>query len=694
MNAPFTLGGYLLAGAVYLALTLLLLTRWRGRLQGGLLVLAALMAAVWGAGLAYATTTPNVTRLHLFLFETLQGGTWLVFQSMLLRGGISGPRHGILRNGGIWLPLTIIAAGLSIHYAGRAGWTEATVSIALKYGSLLISLYGLVLTEQVYRNARESQRSALKYLCLGVGGMFAYNLILYSNAILFDQISGPLWSARGYIFAMCAPLIALAAKQTPSWSGGIFVSRQIVFYTATLFGAGFYMVSMALIGYSIRIAGGNWGPAAQLVFIAAAFLVLFVFVLSQTVRSRLRVFISKHFFENKYDYREEWLRLIDTLTSDEDQMPLRKRGIKALADILNAPSGLLWLCSVENNSYDCVAGWNMPRAESIVPANDPLPRFLAGKQWVIDVAECQRHPDRYDSLVLTDRDMGVEQPGYVIPLFHDGLLGFVILHRSASPTELNYEDHDLLKTAGQQIASYLAQEQATEKLAESRQFEAFSKLTAYIMHDLKNVLAQQSLVVENAQKHKSNPEFIDDAIATIKGGLIRMRRVIENLQQGTVGRPLENIELGKLVLQAVSTCADRQPVPKADICDQQLWVRGDRERLLMAVYHGIRNAQDATLKDGHVDVMLESHAAECSIIISDNGKGMDERFIHEHLFRPFDSTKGTRGMGIGAYQMRETVRAIGGDISVTSQIGVGTRFILRLPQGKQVSALNIVQSAS
>ncbi len=243
---------------------------------------------------------------------------------------------------------------------------------------------------------------------------------------------------------------------------------------------------------------------------------------------------------------------------------------------------------------------------------------------------------------------------------------------------LNFEDHDLLKTAGQQIASYLAQEQSTEQLAEGRQFEAYNRLTAYIMHDLKNLIAQQSLVVANAKRHKKNPKFIDDAVATIEGGVTRMRRVIEHLQQSSIDQRQEKVELGKLIMQAVSQCADRQPIPKTHIGDEQIWVRADRERLLMALYHGIRNAQDATGADGEVSVELEPNGANCTIRIIDTGAGMDELFVRERLFKPFDSTKGTQGMGMGAYQIRETVRAIGGEVRVQSELDKGTRLVLEL----------------
>ena len=207
-----------------------------------------------------------------------------------------------------------------------------------------------------------------------------------------------------------------------------------------------------------------------------------------------------------------------------------------------------------------------------IPADASLPIFLKRSGWVIERSEYDRDPERYENLDLTELALNLQHFEFVVPLPHDGeLLGFVSMAEPERTARLNFEDRDLLKTAGSQIASYLAQEIATEQLAESRQFEAFNKLTAYIMHDLKNLIAQQSLVVENAQRHKGNPEFVDDAIETIRGSVARMRRVIEHLQQRSGEHPTQRVELGKLVMRAVSQCAAREPVPRAIVSDQQVW---------------------------------------------------------------------------------------------------------------------------
>lgn len=670
---------YGLAGLVYLVLSVLLLTSFRGRLRGGLLTAAAIVTAAWAFLLAWNVQADGLTASQLLVIEFLHDAAWLVFLSALLSGAVGAAQYWLVRYGGILLVAALLGIGLYQEWNLLANLRGSGSGGTLILGSLLTSLYALVAIEQIYRNARESQRRGLKFLCLGTGAIFAYDLFLYSNAILNGQISDLYWGVRGFIVAMSAPMIAVAAQRSPTWAVGIFVSRQVVFYTTTLFGAGVYLSAIGFAGYYIRNIAGGWGQAAQVVLFAAAVLALFVFLFSTGARRRLRVFISKHFYENKYDYREEWLRLTATLTSLEESLPLRKRAIKGLAQILDSRSGFLWLRSSVSSDYRCVAGWNVQRQGGEIAADSAMANFLRSTGWVIDLTEYRVDSSHYQDVEIKPEEVAPDDAGIIIPLLHDAdLLGFVALSEPSSRPELNFEDRDLLKTAGQQIASYLSQEEATEQLAEGRQFEAFNRFTAYLMHDLKNVIAQQSLVVENAEKHKDNPAFIDDAVDTIKSSVVRMRRIIKHLTQGASDQPQERVELSKLIITSVSQCADRQPEPQAEVSDGPVWVRADRDRLLMALNHAIRNAQDATGHDGDVQVQLSRDDGIGQISIVDNGSGMDAAFVRERLFKPFDSTKGTQGMGIGAYQIRETLKSVGGTLEIDSTEGVGTTLTMTL----------------
>lgn len=680
MNQQIALVGYGLAGTAFAVLALLTLTIWRERIRGSLLPVACAAGALWGWMLAYLSGQADVSGFQILLIEIVHDVVWLVFITSILGGAITATSNWVVRWGGVILGALILLAGIIVELSSPTSSSSALQGLLLILGSIATSLYALVGIEQIYRNARPSQQDGLNFLCLSLGGIFAYDLFVYSNAVVSGQVGTLLWGARGYVVAMCVPMIGVSVSRIASWHKGIFVSRQVVFYTTTLIGSGLYLTAIGFAGHYIKQIGKDWGPAFQIVFLSAAVLGFLVLLLSDQIRAKIRVVVAKHFFERKYDYRAEWLRLIETLTSAEDGLPLKKRAIKSLAQIVNSQSGHLWLVDETAKRYRPVSGWNVQPAEGEIGGTDDFIDFLSSSGWIIDLNELKIDPDRYQHLREDSLPSGITSNAFVIPLQHEArLLGFVTLSKPRTPFTLTYEDYDLLKTAGQQIASYLAQEIGTEQLAESRQFEAYNRFTAFVMHDLKNAIAQQTLVVKNAEKHKRNPEFVDDAMEAIKGSVTRMKRVMSHLQQRTLNQPMQNLDLSKLVLQAESRCSDRNPVPVASVPDEAVPVLANRDRLLMAVCNALRNAQDATKADGRITIDLTKNESDCDIRISDTGTGMDADFVRDRLFRPFDSTKGPVGMGIGAYQIRETVLSYGGDVSIDSAVEKGTTLTLSIP---------------
>lgn len=274
--------------------------------------------------------------------------------------------------------------------------------------------------------------------------------------------------------------------------------------------------------------------------------------------------------------------------------------------------------------------------------------------------------------------LGYAEARMVVPLLEGTeLLGFVVLHEPQSAFEPNFEDRDLLKTVGRHVATHVAQHEADRMLAEHRQFAAYHRLTAFVMHDLKNLAAQLTLVVSNAERHRCNPEFVDDAIGTVANAVRRMERLIEQLhspdEQGAVRRR----PLAELAGLAVERASLRSPVPELQVVSD-LPVRVEAERFVTAVEYLLRNAQEATPSGGTVRVRVDVEGNIAVLSITDTGCGMSRDFVEQRLFAPFDSTKGTKGMGIGAYQAREYVRAAGGSLVVHSAPGRGTTVEIRL----------------
>jgi len=676
-TATWAVLSYGLAAIGFLILSILLLVSWKGRPLGVRLISACGITTLWAAQLTVVALEQSVPILLVFVAEVLRNAAWFWVLAGFARSGL--PRFLVIGIHGVWISLLV--AGLAVPMlVDRTVLAADMVPALLSRGGLLLSLLGLVLLEQLYRNGSQSTRHALRYFVVGVGIIFAYDLFLYSQAELLKALVPNVWMARGFVTVLAVPMIAVAARRNADWSLELFVSRQVIFHTTTFVAVGAYLLLMSVGGYALRIVGGNWGVAAELLFLFGAGAVLVSLLFSEHLRRHLRVFISKHFYRNKYDYRLVWLRFIQTLS--DTQGDVQRTALRAVAQIFNSPDGVLYYLDESGRSYVPVA-----RLEQIAPA-DPegvsvdheLISLLRDRQWIIDLQEYARSPAAYQNIRIPKAITATPRARIVSPMLdNEGLTGFFVLSEPPPPFELNYEDRDLLKTVGRHVATQLAQHQADGKLAQSRQFETYNRLAAFTMHDLKNSIAQLKLVVDNAERHRRNPEFVDDAIATIANTIDRMSRLIEQLGNGPQKASRRLVSLDELVTNAIERCAGRQPVPILHVEGVIPKISADPERLTAVVEHVLRNAQDATAERGSITAWLSSKGESAELSVSDTGHGMDADFLRNRLFNPFDSTKGSKGMGIGAYQARQYVRELGGEVEVRSSPGLGTQFSIRIP---------------
>ncbi len=669
--------GYASVGTLYALLTVLLLTTWRGHRIGVYLILASLASALWGFLLAAQMSMVTLYPSLVAIVEVSRATIWILFLVQLVSQiGISR----LLRF--LAVAICVVFTASVVYQIVRGSLNSfqiANLGATIIPGGLAMALLGLVLIEQLYRNAPTSARWSLEPLVLGVGGIFSYDLFLYSQGVLLNAIDATTWSARGLVNLLFVPLIAIAARRNTDWEMRIFVSRHVVFYSTTLIATGLYLLLMSFGGYLIVRFGGSWGGVAQIVFFAGAVVVLMTLLFSSTLRARLKVFLNKHFFHNKYDYRDEWLRLVSTLASF-DQSSAQDVAIKALAQVVDSPSGAIWVRDSASSVFRSAARMGTADQFPDLAPDDPIIHFIESDMWLVDLDEYKREPERYGNMHLPNWLIDRPSSWLLVPLQSSGiLLGVILLDKAVGPPRLNYEDRDLLKTVGSHIAVHLAQATSDSLLAEARQFEAYNRTTAFLMHDLNNLIAQQSLIVANAEKHKRNPEFVDDAIGTIAGSVERMKRVMKHLKTADKERSLKPTELKFIISAALDRCAADTPVPTLDLNDVDVRLAVNAEEFTMVLAHIVKNAQDACRDDGTVTVTLGHSDDTSSITVVDDGVGMSAEFIRDRLFRPFDSTKGNQGMGIGAYQAREFARKMGGDLTVESVPGQGTRVSITLP---------------
>jgi len=646
-----------------------------------LLSIAVLGNASFNFFVSYAYTSPEHLQ-YIPLLEIFKNGAWFaaILSSLKIGSSAPIPRRFYWLIHGLWMALL----ALNLLLFPKSQTLDLSTNPIYIWNGLLLAILGLVSVEQLYRNT--DQERHVKLLCISAGSIFLYDLYLFAHGLVFKQVDYDLWYARGAISGTSALLLTIGLitfLNSPVQRTSLSISRPIVFYTTSLTTAGFFLSLMAAGGYYIKLYGGTWGNILQVVLIFSACVAIVVIFVSRTIRTRLSVVIDKNFFHHKYDYRTEWLRLIHYLSLPSDEGDFHKRAIKAVASTFKSPGGCIWADN-DSGGYWPVASHNLelPNMDITEQKDTDFCRALRDQEWVFSPGADSENQTSNMNEMLPGWVYEIPNLWIILPLINDDeLIGFMGLANPPLETQLTWEDLDLLKTVGRQVSSYIARHASAEQLVESKQFDAYNKLTAFVMHDLKNLIAQQALVVENAAKHKENPAFIEDAIDTIDNSVKRMNNLLQKLQQkDQAGSPaVGKIDLNKILVDACKKCHDRHPIPSLRLADAAPKITVDRDHFEMVMVHLIKNAQEATNKDGFIDITLSVTDSSVKIEVEDNGEGMSQQFIKERLFKPFDTTKSGKGMGIGVYQAREFIKSLGGGFSVESTLGEGSLFILQIP---------------
>lgn len=670
--------GYAAAALGYFALLLLLFTGRTSGIAKYLLVAATLTSCLWAV--SHVSLLGWQTHVsHFFTADAIRQWIWVLFLAACLRADFSSFKEIVLR------PITLSLLILPSIAIGMA--LTSPVPYLWQYSlHTLIALQMLIVLELVYRQAGE-QKWAYKPLVLFLGAMSLWDFVTYANATMINQIGENYINARGYIYLALLPFLILAIRRISYWGVTIFVSRDVVLHSTLLLVAGGYLFLMALVGYLVKFLGGSWSYPLQFVLVGVSLILLVSLFLSHNFRTKIKVFITKHFYANQFDYRVEWVKLTDILS--EQQASLNEVYHTALSGMLQAveyESGVL--LKLNKNGWQQVSTISAGEKRDFDASTMPLlEAFFEQKAWIIDIGELRVKPYQYDELL--DKAYFIDHFEYqlVIPIFRqEQLWGMALLDAEQEHVKsLNWELRDYINAMTAQVSNFIFQFEGAQALAENAQFAAFSRMSAFVLHDLKNVMAQIDLILANAQQHKSNPEFIDDTFETLEHTKSRMDKMLKQLTEKKTSEGQRQLQtnIGDVLKTVIEQrCQSFQPLPLLH-CGSDLLVQIDTEKFANVMYHLISNAQQATDDNGHVNVGASSHSqsgkAYVQVTISDNGEGMSDDFIATRLFKPFDTTKGNAGMGIGAYDAKNFIEQIGGTISVESDIGQGTVFTLNIP---------------
>lgn len=538
---------------------MLAISRTQSRYKTSLLVASALTSLWAGATFVFLIASEQSATLSFAAdtFEAARTIAWMAAIAIVIYFAYGKRIEQIFA-----ATLLAATAASSLYLFGAQSYVLAT-GIALDQelmrfdyiARVILAVCGLLLTENLFRNSGDDARWAVKALCFGVGTIFAYDFLLYAEAALFGRVDMELFTARGLVNTLAAPLIVLAAVRSRTWPIDLHVSRNLVFHSATLLGAGGYLIVISGASFYFTSSDGPLGTSFRILFLAAAAITLALLLASASIQARVKDFITRNFFSYRYDYRTEWLKFIDAISTSSAQLGIPDRIIRAIANIVESTDGALWVYRDEDRAYQPVANWNMGEVLPSISADDPFVQELLTSGAIVDLATGERDGRAVEAAIQAPDWLARHPRAWLaLPLVHRGQMAAIaILGRRRVAAKLTWEDLELLKTATRQAASYAAEEQAGIALARARRFEDFNRQFAFVVHDLKNLSGQMSLILKNADRHGDNPEFQKDVLATISDSVERMHTMLQQLRDGR--RKAEAVltcDLGQVVADRAS----------------------------------------------------------------------------------------------------------------------------------------------
>jgi putative PEP-CTERM system histidine kinase len=669
MTATVILWGHALAALLFAGLALSQLRDGAVSVPRTAFVAALGVTALWALAVAGIGSPDLTTRVA----ESLRNIAWLAFMLALLRrdAGARRDRSVTMIYGVVAL---VAAAGIVLSLVQASVGADlvqgiATVRILLR---MMVALGALVLVHHLYSVVAPGARGGIRLVVVGLAAMWLTDLSLYTTTYLSGFWSQELIAVRGLVMVAIVPMLAIAVHRNGDWT--LKLSRTVTWQSLSLVALMAYAAITVIAISAIDAFGGSYARLVQTAFVFGSAAALLTLLSSPAIKAWLRVMVAKHLFNHRYDYRAEWTRFTDTLgTPGEGAAPLEERIVKAVADVTDSPAGLLLVA--DGVSLSLGTAWNWDGSTPGVIAGEALTEFLARGGRIVELDTVRAGEAAPAELAAVPQWM-LDAPAAwaIVPLVHlNQLIGAILLARPPIDRSLDWEDFDLLRIAGRQVASYLAEARAHEALADARRFDEFNRRFAFIMHDVKNLVSQLTLVARNAERHADNPDFRADMIATLKDSVGRMNDLLARLSQHNSGRVEEPVavELMPIVERVTRRRGASHPIAVSGKRDAV--AVADPARLEQALGHLIQNAIEASARGEPVGVVVGASTIE----VIDTGAGMSASFVRDRLFRPFVSTKES-GFGIGAFEARQVVQAMGGKLDVRSREGEGTRFTIVL----------------
>ena len=635
---------------------------------------AAALTAAWGASAALSSWALAPNAVPETLAALSDGGWYALILAVLYYLG-QDRTH--------WRVTAALTAVLvAIHVAFVALKLDAGLVAGVRLDSRVTGLaelcIGFVLLDNMMRNLDQDRFWSAKHLGIGLGAVLFFQALVLTPELLTNSVSSAMTMARPLVYLLVMPLFVVSAIRSPGLELRVHSSRKIVFQTTALIAIGIVLQGTAIAAYYLRTRGGDNGTVLAILLGFGSIVGFAVVLASRTVRSRVATFINENFFSYKYDYRLEWQNFIRAVSQwDDDNVPLGV--LRTMAELVDSPGGGLWVWRERWNRFMPVAHWSLNCDLSPIAANDELVRALTDEGCAfLDLTLENGEPS---SVAWRQRFPG---SWLVVPFrYRSSVAGFALINRPRSERTLTWEDRNLISLVALQLAAYLVQQETAQALMDARQLEQFNKRFAFILHDTKNAIGQLTLLVRNAEQFGHDEEFRKDMIATLRNSVEKLQALLASLTGGPVSGAAPAVLPASVDLEKIAAgfVQERRRMGfNLQIEDHGPAVArlGDSSAFVGVLEHVVANALEATPSGAPVTLRIARIGNSVFLTVQDKGPGMSENFIANELFRPLKTTKKT-GFGIGAFQAREIMRELGGDVEIRSKLGEGTAVTLILP---------------
>ncbi|AGH80208.1 integral membrane sensor signal transduction histidine kinase [Psychromonas sp. CNPT3] len=641
------------------------------------LILMAVLSALWQYNFTSHPLHEHALIGHFQSFEILRYcGFLLVLLAMLSNA----KRLTLSRYWTLSVAIVIVAISTLVIFNIKLPSTTLVSFNMYLYVKIMFCLLMIVVAEQLLRHL-DACRIA-KFITLLLLSQIIYDLILHCALLLNIINNNVFWQARSFIASMMTVLLTIGILVTPfevhkndQWQ----LSNSVIIFNFSIIFVALFLIIIALLSLVVHYLQLPWATLASILFYVLALLCIACLYCMQKFRRKVNIFLSKHIFKHAYDHHKQWLKLDALLGSQPQSMSSNDIALNAMLKLFECDSGGLWLQGKQFYSQRAQQKINIDQAQSSIKKDSQLISYMFQHHWIYQSSDQSVDADEQAKAYLPAWFVENKNSWLIVPLvYQDDLLGFIYLCKEYDISPLTWEDIDILQLTGKQIASYLAQQRNAEKLRQNEQFELFHQISAFAIHDIKNLVAQQSLMIKNADKFKDSPEFIDDMILTLSNSVQKMEQLLLKLRQDNKQKN-SRVDMIALLENALKMNQHAKPTPILNLKCTHGFVRAEYDELLMVINHLLQNAFDATNENGTITITLSRQDSQFCINIEDSGCGMQQNFINELLFKPFSSTKNDQSMGLGAYQIREIIHQFEGEVLVQSKPNKGTTFSIYLP---------------